>query len=352
MSREAPPSVDEDRLRAAYELLRSVVAEKAARTGSVRDSEVKRQMVEKDPNFDEAALGFRKFSRFLRQAHDEEVINLERTGEGNYKISAVAGGDAATGEAPAAGDSGDSREEKGKTRGRRDRGDRSSGRRGRGGRASDKDRDEPTAAPSDKETVKSAEPVAEAPGADVEKPVADAPVPEPSETAGEAAAAPTRLTGRKRRSPKPKAGKTIVPGPVDSPPAATQKEPEKKKDSAPARPSTRTMGRFRRGSRAAGAAPAGGANGTATASGSETRPEPDAAQGTALSDGQADLGEKMARGYQGVGRRTAERLVEEFGDQVLDVIDNQPGRIESILPKGRAQAVIDGRRAEREGGDG
>jgi len=43
----------------------------------------------------------------------------------------------------------------------------------------------------------------------------------------------------------------------------------------------------------------------------------------------------MARSYQGVGRRTAERLVAEF-------------RIEKILPRGRAQAVIDGRRAERE----
>jgi hypothetical protein len=71
-----------------------------------------------------------------------------------------------------------------------------------------------------------------------------------------------------------------------------------------------------------------------------------------LTSGQKDMVERMARGYQGVGRRTAERLVEEFGDRVLDVIDNEPGRIESVLPKGRAQAVIDGRRAEREGSDG
>jgi len=56
----------------------------------------------------------------------------------------------------------------------------------------------------------------------------------------------------------------------------------------------------------------------------------------------------MARGYQGVGRRTAERLVEEFGDRVLEVIDNEPEKIEDVLPKGRAQAVIDGRRAELE----
>ncbi|MDP2469367.1 MAG: hypothetical protein Q8W46_00785, partial [Candidatus Palauibacterales bacterium] len=64
-----------------------------------------------------------------------------------------------------------------------------------------------------------------------------------------------------------------------------------------------------------------------------------------------ELVEKMARGYQGVGRRTAERLVEEFGDQVLEVIDNDPERIENVLPKGRAQAVIEGRRAELEATD-
>ena len=58
--------------------------------------------------------------------------------------------------------------------------------------------------------------------------------------------------------------------------------------------------------------------------------------------------EHMSRGYQGVGRRTAERLVEEFGKDVFEVIDNDPDQIESLLPKGRAQAVIDGRRAERE----
>ena len=59
----------------------------------------------------------------------------------------------------------------------------------------------------------------------------------------------------------------------------------------------------------------------------------------------------MAREYQGVGRRTAERLVAEFGDDVLNVIDTKPERIEAILPKGRAQAVIEGCRAQREAAD-
>ena len=94
--REAPPSdqpapeVDEDRLRTAYSLLRDVVGDLATGNEAVRDSEIKRQMLRRDPKFDEAALGFRKYSRFLRQAHDEGIINLEQGAEGNYLVSPIA----------------------------------------------------------------------------------------------------------------------------------------------------------------------------------------------------------------------------------------------------------------------
>ena len=58
--------------------------------------------------------------------------------------------------------------------------------------------------------------------------------------------------------------------------------------------------------------------------------------------------DRMSKAYPGVGRRTAERLFEEFGDELLAVIDGQPERIKAILPEHRARAVIDGRKAERE----
>ena len=355
MSREAPPSVDEDRLRAAYELLRSVVADKAAR-GPVRDSEVKRQMVERDPDFDEAALGFRKFSRFLRQAHDEEVITLERTGEGNYKIASVAGGETAATPAPRAEEAApEVTEEKGKSRGRRDRKERS-GRRSRGSRASEKAADESEASadaqpPAEEapveETVQGESPAAEAETS--ASPVADAP-------AAPAAPgfAPTGLTGRRRRSSsrsQPSAGPVVVPGPVDSDDgdekASAPKDDGGSATAQPVTPATRTMGRFRKGSRGPGAP------GTGESASRETAEAVEASAGggsaSELTPEQQQLVENMARGYQGVGRRTAERLVQEFGDRVLDVIDNEPGRIESVLPRGRAQAVIEGRRAEREG---
>jgi uncharacterized LabA/DUF88 family protein len=321
MSREAPPSVDEARLRAAYDLLRTVVAEKVARGGSVRDSEVKRKMVERDPDFDEAALGFRKFSRFLRQAHDEEVINLERTGEGNYRIAAVPGGEVAARDEPAA-ETPVAEEEKGKSRGRKDRRERS-GRRGRGSKAAEKE--------------------AEAESTPAEE-AAEESTPEPAAQEQAPEMAPSRLSGRRRRSPKPQvqAGAGVVPGPVDTKAdeAKPAEEGDGKPDAAPTRAGSRTMGRFRRGSRGP-TGPTPSAQDDATAA--------PAAAASELSGDQANLVERMARGYQGVGRRTAERLVEELGDSVLEVIDDDPARIEKILPKGRAQAVIEGRRAEREG---
>jgi hypothetical protein len=64
-----------------------------------------------------------------------------------------------------------------------------------------------------------------------------------------------------------------------------------------------------------------------------------------------DAVEHMVGHYKGVGRKTAERLVEELGAGVFDVIDSDPRRIGKILSERRAAAVIAGRAAEREAGE-
>ena len=356
LSGEAPPSVDEDRLREAYELLRSVVVEKAGRGGAVRDSEVKRQLIAKHPDFDEAALGFRKFSRFLRQAHDEEIINLERTGEGNYSISPVASDRVA--EAPAKRtepkEPEDEKEvsggERGRSRARKDRHERSGSRRGRDG---------PKADPGEPASDVAAKPVVS------ERAInRSADQPEVSEDSAKDAKeqGPTRLMGRKRRDPKPRPGAKVVPGPVDSGDGSRKAEPRasEKQDGGTKKTTSASMGRFRRGSRESGTAEAvqpverteTSTDDFASAPADAPAAAPDeaapAAPAAGLTPDRTELVERMARSYQGVGRRTAERLVAEFGKSVMDVIDNEPGRIEKILPRGRAQAVIDGRRAERE----
>jgi len=83
---EASPTSAEgaDPLRAAYQLLvRSLEELRAAGRYPVRDSDVKRKMLELDSTFDETELGFPKFSRFLGQAGDHGVVTLTRTDNGN-----------------------------------------------------------------------------------------------------------------------------------------------------------------------------------------------------------------------------------------------------------------------------
>jgi uncharacterized protein (TIGR00288 family) len=83
------PATDLD---SAYQLLRRAASEVAAESGGVaRDSDVKRRMLEIQKDWDESAYGFSKFSRFLRQAHDAEAINLRRLENGNYEIAVGTG---------------------------------------------------------------------------------------------------------------------------------------------------------------------------------------------------------------------------------------------------------------------
>ena len=335
-SDETPPAVDEDRLRAAYDLLQAVVADKAGEEGSVRDSEVKRQMVERDADFDEAALGFRKFSRFLRQAHDEEVINLERTPQGNYTVALVEGATAPSAGGDGEKTSGRPAEERRRGRGRQDR--KSESRRDRESKPRAEKDSEPRA---DQDSDRGDDP-AEAEEAEAS--------PAPESRAESPSAGPSRspLAGRKRRSTPSQATAKVVPGPVDSGKDSDSRPAEKQETkAAPPKPSTRTMGRFRRGSRGPGgpASPAA----TRTAADGAGAGDSDGDASSADEADSSDLVQRMARGYQGVGRRTAERLVDEFGDRVLEVIDHEPEKIEDVLPKGRAQAVIEGRKAELEG---
>jgi uncharacterized protein (TIGR00288 family) len=86
---ETPAAGDGGGLAAAYDLLRRATTDLVRRSGTAaRDSDVKRRMLELQAGWDEAALGFSKFSRFLRQAHDEEVVSLRRGDGGNYDVVA------------------------------------------------------------------------------------------------------------------------------------------------------------------------------------------------------------------------------------------------------------------------
>jgi uncharacterized protein (TIGR00288 family) len=357
------PEVDADRLRKAYELLSGVTAELASPGSPVRDSEVKRRMLERDGKFDEAALGFRKFSRFLRQAHDEGIVDLERGPEGNYLVSPIEGRSA-----PAAAAS---EPEPGSGRSRRGRGDR--------GRRSSRDADATRARETEAAAEEAPQPAAQAPeapreaGPEPERSERDAGTQEPREatdSAPETAADSRRSVGmgRFRRGSRSRgtapagskadAGPRAVPGPTDAGDTARGPEADRPPSTAadgeqPGKPATEAGGARRsvsgrsrgrgRGTEKSGPAREA-ASGTKPPASSGSRPGGEF-DGT-IAGYRSEI-EAMSRNYPGVGLRTAEVLFREFGDRVYSVIDNNPDRIRAVLPEHRARAVFAGREAER-----
>ncbi|MGD8280024.1 MAG: OST-HTH/LOTUS domain-containing protein, partial [Gemmatimonadota bacterium] len=89
-----------DPLQDAYGVLRSALERlRDAGREPARDSDVKRKILEEQPDFDETDLGFPKFSRFLAQAEEHGVIRLDRGDAGNLDVSLPDG--AAPGKSPA-----------------------------------------------------------------------------------------------------------------------------------------------------------------------------------------------------------------------------------------------------------
>ncbi len=93
--REAPRAGDGasspeggDPMAAAYSTLReALTALREAGREPARDSDVKRKILSLHRGFDEAELGFPKFSRFLEQAEADRVVRLERSEAGNLDVT-------------------------------------------------------------------------------------------------------------------------------------------------------------------------------------------------------------------------------------------------------------------------
>ncbi|MEN8377034.1 MAG: hypothetical protein ABFS34_16540, partial [Gemmatimonadota bacterium] len=317
----APAGAEDDRYAAAFALLVRAVVELADGKGPVRDSELKRRMLQLDDSWDEATLGFSKFSRFLRKAHDEEVIDLHRTPDGYYETSlgrnAPAGAGSApsrptrevAAEAPEAG-----REEEGAERERN--GGRRRGRRGR----------------------RSAQPAEEAPVAEAE------PAPEPE--------------------PEP-----AIEAPAEAPVAEAQAAPTEEPQVAPtvepaAAPSARVRG-YGRGTRArggaagpppllpgqtvgSGAAPKdAGAAPAAELATAAAAPTPAAPDGLPTERDEV-IGYLVSR-FKGVGERTALVVVNKFGaENVFRVMTDEPDKLRSLVGPNRAKMLLAGLAADAE----
>jgi hypothetical protein len=252
--REAPPpeqprEPEARPLAAAYDLVRRAL-ESLREMGrdAIRDSDLKRKMLEIDSSFDETTLGFSKFSRFLRQAHDHEVVNLQKQEGGNYEVSLAGAGAAAA--------------------------------------------------------------------------VAGAPPPGETKARDEAVAAEVALTPSTPSGLGPRRGSTRRRQEQPTPPLL--------EGQVAARSTQELVSAARQ--------PVGA--GTTDADSADVDPRtlglPTDAEGQI----------RYLTSYRGVGRKTAEALVEGFGENLFGVLQNEPERLETVVPSGRAEQVLQAWKAD------
>ncbi|WP_420129145.1 NYN domain-containing protein, partial [Longimicrobium sp.] len=397
---------DVDPLRNAYALLQHTVRQMVRRPGeTARDGDVKRKMLELQPGFDEHALGFSKFNRFLRQAHDAEVVDVRRQEDGGYEVLLPAGGKrlpdpvlgaagapqpraAETGAAPA--------EVAAPVEDRGGRGGRGRGRRGApsgpppmlpgqvvgGVDAPAQERpaarvEEPASAPTPApEDMTPAQAIQEADdGALVthrEPAVVTAQLVDPASIANRGSSTSTGSVGirggRGRRGGTPSGPPPLLPGqvinvggtrsPEPPQPDATRDDPqpepraEAPREETPAEPAREERGGRSRGGRGRG-------RGRDEAPAAEAQPEAQpAAEATAAPAAfdPAALGLPSERdeivgriaSYNFVGRATGEALADAYGAEVWRTMDENPDAVRELLGARKARPLLEQWGAERE----
>ena len=271
-------------LQAAYALLRRSLDVLAPGDGSpVRDSDLKRKMLELEPSFDEGELGFGKFSRFLRQAHDHEIVDVEKREEGTYQVSA--------------------RPEVSSPQRSEDTG-------------SAKVTDKPASKPS-----KEGGQVSEAEGVPTGRPAKT-----PSTTPGQGRAPQVGLRLRRggtRARREPEGPPPLLEGQVVA-------------VSGSKGPSVDPGVGVSKGASVEPASPAAQP---------QSRGALDPAALSLPTDGPAMI-RYLTHRYKGVGQKTAETLVKEFGSGLYQVMQSDPDRIRKIIPANRAEQVLAGWRAD------
>ncbi len=261
--RAGTEAVDADPLKRAYALLRRALREISPDNRWTRDSDVKRRMLDLDGSFDEAALGFGKFSKFLTQAHEHEAARIRRNEAGNFVVRLP-------------------RSDRARTDG---------------------------AASSESARVRGA-PIERVERASAGKPAVAAQskgsVPDAEKADAEPAAAAEVESAESNSAQAPTGGRR-----------------------APRSPRQRMWRQSQRARERVG---------------EEGRADPAPAFDPALlglpTDARA-VERYLANRYGGVGRKTAERLIEAFGDRVFHVLHDSRGRVEDVLPPNRVAKLVE-----------
>jgi uncharacterized protein (TIGR00288 family) len=301
----ADGSADEDPLQGAYDLLsRALTGLHEAGRESVRDSDVKRKMLEMDRSFHEAELGFPKFSKFLHQARDHGIVALTRTEQGNFEVRLAPEGSAP--EHPSGEDA--------------------------VATAETQDTDTDTGAPERDE----------AEAAEWSAPATETPAPSPSVVEfdpsqlgqGMLRLGPRRGTTRRRDGEPDPFFEGQILGAVEAP-AAPAAEPDRTQQTE-----------------------------VEQVASSDTEPVATSSEGgfdaaaLGLPTDSAAIGRYLTHRYKGVGEKTAESLVERFGSDLFRVMKEDPETIIRAVPGKRGEQVLEAwnsdydRRSQRVSGGG
>ncbi len=284
-------AADPAALDGAYGLLRRAIQDllEDQDSDAVRDSDVKRRMLALERGFDEAELGFSKFSRFLRQAHDHEIVNLRKGEGGNYHVALGA-------RETLTGTSGPAKADKGEAQAREGRGPDTAVRSGKQARgAASSDSPEPRG-----EAERSSGPREEKPA-----------------TKEESVAVAGRL--HPRRGTGKRAG-------VSEPPPLFEGQVVKRRGSPAARSGQE--------------APAVGSPDAQTAGTSE-QPDVTDPELLRLPRGRDRVVQYLSNSYRGVGQKTAETLVDAFGEDLFTVLQRNPEKVEAALTPARSEKFME-----------
>jgi len=328
----APSSGAAGEVSEAYALLRRATGELARPGSPVRDSDVKRRMLEIQSDWDESTYGFSKFSRFLRQAHDAEVITLRKLENGNYEVLLADGSEA---EEPPA------RERPSR---RRESADRRP-------KAGDLDRAATQATQPAPPEKRPAPPAAvDGAGAEAQKAEAEpsasetrpAAATQPAAARTDGAAVPARSLGVRRgsRGGRQLAGPPpLLEGQTVGPKAAAAAGSEAKPASSEAAAAASTDEAAEQKPAAARRSRGGRKRAAKSAAAPAVTTIDAAALGLPTSP--AGVTEQLV-GYKGVGRRSAEALVEAFGGEgVFTALTEDPDRVKEVLGARRGEALLE-----------
>ena len=341
-------------LAASYDLLRRATGDLVRKNGpAVRDSDVKRRMLELESGWDESAHGFSKFSRFLRQAHDAEVVTLRQADGGSYEV--LLGGDGG-GEEP--------REDRSRGRGRgRSRPDRTAdeAETPRASQVSEPAHQQREPAAAADTTPRATQATAAAERGDPSKARSQASAAESSgqqssaQKAAQQAAVGFRRGSRGRSAPSgpppllegqtARVSSTAAAAP--SAPAAAASSSEKAETAGAARPGKRARkAPAKKAASKSAAAPARAGKAAGATSGSAAAKK--APKGGRIDAAElglpTDAGEiaNYITAYKGVGPKSVQSLIEKFGaGRVFDALETKPDAVREAMGAARADRLLE-----------